>query len=107
MTNAIQEHFPPEVSHTHPAGGLFLWATLPTGLDTGELLIQALRQRVAFVPGESFHVDGTGRESMRLNFSAEAPDVLREGIRRLGSVVARAMAGRPAAARVVGVPVDR
>jgi 2-aminoadipate transaminase len=88
MARAIDEHFPTGVGRTHPAGGLFLWATLPAGSDTSRLLIDALRHKVAFVPGESFHVDGTGRESMRLNFSAEQPDVLREGIRRLGGVIA-------------------
>ncbi|MBA2255511.1 MAG: PLP-dependent aminotransferase family protein [Chloroflexi bacterium] len=106
MASALHEHFPPEVTHTHPAGGLFVWASLRSGLDTGELLIEALRHRVAFVPGESFHVDGTGRESMRLNFSAEPPDVLREGIRRLGSVVALALEAAGTPDRAAGLTAD-
>ena len=99
MVGAIAEHFPVDVAHTTPLGGLFLWVTLPQGADTADLLVRAIAERVAFVPGASFHVDGGGHESMRLNFSSEPPDVLREGIRRLGAVVAAAPG------RAGGVPV--
>ena len=70
-----------------PAGGLFIWATLPDFIDTTDLLARALRDNVAFVPGEAAYLDGRGRNSMRLNFSASAEDAIREGIRRIGEVV--------------------
>jgi 2-aminoadipate transaminase len=98
MVGAIGEHFPSDVAHTTPHGGLFLWVTLASGVDTGELLVRALDEHVAFVPGASFHVDGSGTDSMRLNFSSEPPDVLREGIRRLATVIAAARDGRAAIA---------
>ena len=72
---------------TRPAGGLFIWATLPDFIDTTDLLARALRDNVAFVPGEAAFLDGRGRNSMRLNFSGSDEDAIREGIRRIGEVV--------------------
>ena len=89
MLAALDRHFPPGVSWTRPQGGLFLWVTLPEHLDTVELLQEALKEKVAFVPGTSFHPNGGGRNTMRLNFSYARPEVIEEGIRRLGSVIAR------------------
>jgi 2-aminoadipate transaminase len=93
MLDALQQYFPPGVTWTHPQGGLFLWVTLPTGLDIQAILKSALEQNVAFVPGDSFFADnkaGRGRSRpshMRLNFSNAAPDQIREGIRRLSAAV--------------------
>jgi 2-aminoadipate transaminase len=84
MVDAIGEHFPPGVDFTTPQGGLFLWATLPGVIDTGDLLARALEKNVAFVPGAGAYLDGTGTSSMRLNFSAVGEDRIREGIRRIG-----------------------
>jgi 2-aminoadipate transaminase len=89
MLAALERCFPPGVRWTHPQGGLFLWATLPEGFDTSELLKEALKEKVAFVPGTAFHPNGGGRNTMRLNFSYSRPEVIAEGIRRLGSVIAR------------------
>ena len=89
MLAALERFFPPGVRWTRPQGGLFLWATLPEGCDTAELLKEALKEKVAFVPGAAFHPNGGGRNTMRLNFSYSRPEVIEEGIRRLGSVVAR------------------
>jgi 2-aminoadipate transaminase len=89
MLAALARHFPPDVQWTRPQGGLFLWATLPERFDTAELLQEALKEKVAFVPGVSFHPNGGGRNTMRLNFSYSRPEVIEEGIRRLGGVVAR------------------
>lgn len=88
MLEALARHFPPEASWTEPEGGLFIWATLPEYIDTEDLLAKALREDVAFVPGRSAYVDGRGRSSMRLNFSGAGEDEIREGIRRIGKVVA-------------------
>jgi 2-aminoadipate transaminase len=85
MVDAIHEHFPPGVEFTTPEGGLFLWATLPSVIDTTDLLARALEKDVAFVPGAGAFLDGTGTSSMRLNFSAMPPDRIREGIRRIGT----------------------
>jgi len=93
MLAALTEYFPPEVTWTHPQGGLFLWVTLPEGLEMEHLFQAALRENVAFVPGDCFYATGDeGRRHMRLNFSHSNPQQIREGIRRLGLAVAREMA---------------
>jgi len=95
MLAALDRHFPQEARWTRPAGGLFLWLTLPAGLDSAALLRQALEQeKVAFVPGAAFFPRGGGERTCRLNFSYCGPDVIEEGIRRLGRVVKRLMAER-------------
>ena len=87
MLEALDEYFPAEATWSHPEGGLFLWATLPSYIDTTDLLARALRENVAFVPGAAAFVDGRGGSSMRLNFSASDEDEIREGIKRIGRVV--------------------
>jgi 2-aminoadipate transaminase len=87
MLDALAEHFPREAKWTRPAGGLFIWATLPNYIDTTDLLARALRDNVAFVPGAAAFLDGRGHSSMRLNFSGCDEDRLREGIRRIGEVI--------------------
>jgi 2-aminoadipate transaminase len=89
MLEALERHFPPQATWTRPGGGLFVWATLPHYIDTSDLLAKALRDNVAFVPGAAAYVDGDrGTSSMRLNFSGSGIDEIREGIRRIGAVVA-------------------
>jgi 2-aminoadipate transaminase len=92
MLDALADHFPPQAEWTRPAGGLFIWATLPDFIDTTDLLARALRENVAFVPGEAAYLDGRGRNAMRLNFSGCGDDELREGIRRIGEVVTEQVA---------------
>jgi 2-aminoadipate transaminase len=87
MLDALAEFFPPQAEWTRPAGGLFVWVTLPEFIDTTDLLARALRENVAFVPGEGAFLDGRGRNTMRLNFSGSDEDTIREGIRRIGEVV--------------------
>ena len=88
MLDALAEFFPREAEWTQPSGGLFIWATLPEFIDTGDLLAKALREeRVAFVPGSAAYVDGRGGSSMRLNFSGADVDGIVEGVRRIGKVV--------------------
>ena len=88
MLDALQRFFPAEASWSRPQGGLFVWATLPDYINTTDLLAKALRENVAFVPGEAAFVDGRGTTSMRLNFSAQTVDEIREGVRRIGAVIA-------------------
>jgi len=87
MLEALREHFPAQATWTEPEGGLFIWATLPSYIDTSDLLAKALREDVAFVPGQAAYVDGRGQSSMRLNFSGVDEDEIREGIRRIGKVI--------------------
>ena len=87
LLEALEEHLPAEAEWTRPGGGLFIWATLPSYIDTTDLLARALREHVAFVPGRAAYLDGRGGSSMRLNFSGVSEDDLREGVRRIGKVV--------------------
>lgn len=90
MLAAMARHFPPQLRWTRPDGGLFLWVTLPDGQDASLLLEQALREKVAFIPGGPFHADGGGTNTLRLNFSYCAPDRIEEGVRQLGKLLCRA-----------------
>ncbi len=97
MLQALEEFFPPEVTWTHPQGGLFLWVTLPEGMNSQSLFRSALAENVAFVPGDSFYA-GNGPEScrhLRLNFSHPSPEQIREGIRRLSVAVKRQLLTSP------------
>ena len=88
MLEALSQHFGEQATWTRPEGGMFVWATLPSYIDTSDLLAKALRENVAFVPGAAAYADGqTGTSSMRLNFSGSDEDEIREGIRRIGKVV--------------------
>lgn len=91
MTEAMAEFFPAEVSFTKPAGGMFLWATLPEGIDTMELFPKALERNVAFVPGAPFYAEPGAYSTMRLNFTNADADTIRDGIQRLGEVIAAAL----------------
>lgn len=89
MLTAMQEHFPVGVRWTHPQGGLFLWGTVPQGIDTRHVLEVALEEKVAFVPGAPFHPLGGGENTMRLNFSNMPIARIHDGIARLGKVLVR------------------
>jgi 2-aminoadipate transaminase len=101
MLRAMEEHFPPEVTWTKPQGGLFLWARMPDYMNAQELLNVAVEEKVAFVPGHAFFPGGEdGHCCMRLNFSYCQPDIIEEGIARLGRAIKRQMeqqasAGQP------------
>lgn len=87
MVQAIESHFPPEVTFTRPQGGMFLWATLPAQLSALDLFERAAAQKVAFVPGTPFFLDNGGLHHLRLNFSNAPEDRIEEGIRRLGAIM--------------------
>ena len=87
MIAALERYFPRQATWSEPEGGLFLWATMPDYIDTTDLLAKALRENVAFVPGEAAFTDGRGTGSMRLNYSAQTEDEIHEGIRRIGAVI--------------------
>jgi 2-aminoadipate transaminase len=93
MLQAMEEHFPPGVTWTRPQGGLFLWVVMPECLDAEKLLEVAIEEKVAFVPGHAFFPGGSdGRCCMRLNFSYSPPEIIEEGIRRLGRALRRMLA---------------
>ncbi|MBP7052603.1 MAG: PLP-dependent aminotransferase family protein [Phycisphaerae bacterium] len=87
MLAAIEAHFPAEVHVTRPEGGMFVWATLPPRLSAMELFEHAAREKVVFVPGTPFFVDGGGEHNMRLNFSNADEAKIEEGIARLGRTI--------------------
>jgi len=87
MLEMMDEMFPPEMRWTRPSGGMFLWGMMPEGVDAAEVLKIAIERKVAFVPGAAFHPNGGGANTMRLNFSFSSPDMIREGITRLGTTL--------------------
>ena len=91
MLEMMDEMFPKEVRWTHPLGGMFLWGIMPEHIDAADVLKVAIEGKVAFVPGASFHPNGGGKNTMRLNFSFAAPDTIREGITRLGLTLKEAV----------------
>ena len=87
MLAALEKYFPKSATWTRPEGGMFLLVTLPPTVNTGELLATALKHGVAYVPGEEFHLNGGGKNTMRLSFSSAPPERIEEGIKRLGAVL--------------------
>jgi len=93
LAAALREHLPAGCGFATPAGGFFIWLTLPAGLLAAELLPVAEARGVAFAPGARFCSDGDDR-SLRLAFSLYDESALEEGARRLGAAVTAAQAGR-------------
>lgn len=89
MLDSIAKYFPEGVKHTYPQGGLFTWVELKPELDAALLLIEALKENVAFVPGSPFFPNGGNRNFLRLNYSNMTEDKIVEGIKRLGEVLKR------------------
>jgi 2-aminoadipate transaminase len=89
MIHAIERYFPKEVGYTRPEGGMFLWLTLPEGQSSMTLFDQAIKENVAFVPGNPFYVYVNKSEvnTCRLNFSCSNEEEIEEGIKRLGKVL--------------------
>ncbi|MHB1132869.1 MAG: aminotransferase-like domain-containing protein [Chloroflexota bacterium] len=88
MDESLTKHMPAGFSWTHPEGGMFLWVTGPEYLDTTALLKEALARGVLFVPGEDFFPDASGKNTMRLSFSASDPERIRRGVAILGALCA-------------------
>ena len=87
MLNAMQKMFPEGIEWTHPKGGLFLWVRLPKHVDATEVLKTAIKDyRVAYVPGEPFHANGGGKNTLRMSFSTATARQIEEGIDRLSRV---------------------
>ena len=91
MLAAMKQHMPPGARWNKPEGGMFLWCTLPDGVSSSVLLQHCLKNKVAFVPGDSFFPCEGGENTMRLNFSNAKPEMIREGIARLGAAICEMM----------------
>ncbi len=87
MLEALTQLMPAGTTWTHPTGGFYVWVTLPGELDSKLLLPRAVTARVAFVPGTAFYADGTGRNHLRLSYCYPEPERIREGVRRLSTVL--------------------
>jgi 2-aminoadipate transaminase len=102
MERAMREELAGLASWREPQGGFFIWVALPAHLNGEDLLPQAMAERVVYVAGAAFFVDGSGQHFIRLSFSAPTDTRIVEGVSRLARVVQRAMepsrAGRPGSA---------
>lgn len=87
LLDEMTHELPSGCSWNTPTGGMFVWARLPSPVDSGELLAKAISARVAYVPGRAFYADGSGASELRLCFSFAAEERLREGVRRLASAL--------------------
>ncbi|MFB3738547.1 MAG: PLP-dependent aminotransferase family protein [Candidatus Velamenicoccus archaeovorus] len=88
MLAALTERFPADAAWTRPAGGFYVWATLPAYVDSRAMLAAAVERRVAYVPGTAFFPDGRGTDRMRLSFCHPSEEEIAEGVRRLGELLA-------------------
>ena len=87
MLDALERYFPPQATWTKPQGGFFIIATLPDYIDTGEMMIEAVKENVAYVPGSPFFANGGGKNTMRLAFCYPCPEDIEEGVKRIGKVI--------------------
>ncbi len=95
MLAALAAHMPKGVQWTKPEGGMFVWVTLPEGMDGAALLARAIAEaRVAFVPGAAFFADRGRSNYLRLSFSLSDEASIDEGIRRLGALIAKVCGGQ-------------
>lgn len=89
MVEAMKKYFPEEVRFTNPDGGMFLWVSLPNNISAYDLFNDAIKEKVAFVPGSAFYTDESkgGYNEMRLNFTNSSEERIEEGIKRLGKII--------------------
>lgn len=87
LLGLLEEHMPEGVKWTHPEGGLFLFLTMPEGFDAVKFYDKALDAGVAYVAGEFFHPDGSGKNTMRMNFSFMSPQKITEGVKLLATLL--------------------
>lgn len=88
MLEALAKYMPEGTDWTKPEGGMFIWVTLPKGMDGATLLAASIEsEKVAFVPGKAFFADGTGANTLRLSYSCANDEMIDEGIMRLGRLI--------------------
>ncbi len=90
MTTALRQHLPNSTRFSSPQGGMFVWLTLPDGMDARNLLETALNEeKIAFVPGAAFYANGGGENTLRLSFSTCSPETINDGMKRFAALIAR------------------
>jgi 2-aminoadipate transaminase len=88
MMTSMKQYFPEQVKWIVPKGGMFIWVTLPDGMESSTLLEKAIEYNVLFVPGQNFYVGGEqGKNSFRMNFSNPSKEEISTGIRVLGALI--------------------
>ena len=87
LLGLLEEHMPEGVTWTHPEGGLFLFLTMPEGFEAVKFYDKALDAGVAYVAGEFFHPDGSGKNTMRMNFSFMSHEKMTEGVKLLAKLL--------------------
>lgn len=87
MLSGLKDHSPAGLKWSRPAGGFYIWCTLPEGISSTQLLVRAVNNGVAFVPGEAFYTGGEGSQSLRLSFSRYSPEKIRTGVEILCSTL--------------------
>ena len=87
LLSLLEEYMPEGVSWTHPEGGLFLFLTMPEGFDAVAFYDKSLSAGVAYVAGEFFHPDRSGKNTMRMNFSFMTPEKITEGVKLLAELL--------------------
>jgi len=94
MAEALTAHMPAGTTWTAPAGGFYIWLTAPDGVDTAALSAAARARKVAYVPGRPFYPGDAGATQIRLAYSRVADDLIDEGVRRIGEMLATALEGK-------------
>ncbi|PLX16267.1 MAG: aminotransferase, partial [Marinilabiliales bacterium] len=87
MVNALRKYMPEGVTWSEPSGGVFLWVKLPEHMDAKDLIEQAAENKVIYVTGKPFHCDGSGRNTLRLNYSFPSMEQIETGISRLAETI--------------------
>ncbi|MER2122221.1 MAG: PLP-dependent aminotransferase family protein [Solibacillus sp.] len=87
MLDAMEKYFPPYVKYTKPEGGMFVWVTLPEGVNALDKFSEAMEKKVAFVPGNPFYTDKESVNTLRLNYTNATPEIIEEGIKRLAEIL--------------------
>lgn len=107
MFQAIQEYWPAGTRVTLPRGGFHLWCRLPGDMRARTLLREAAQEGVAFVLGEPFHIDGGGRQYIRLSYAVSDEAQIKEGIRRIGQAMRRIQSRRSPRDEQEGLHIER
>lgn len=87
MLAAMEKYFPSYVKYTKPEGGMFVWVTLPEGVNALDKFSEAMEKKVAFVPGNPFYTDRESVNTLRLNYTNATPEIIEEGIKRLAEIL--------------------
>jgi 2-aminoadipate transaminase len=95
MMSSVKKYFPDGYVCHKPKGGMFAWVTLPEGINTETMFLDAIKQKVAYVHGKAFCVDDSCGRSMRLNFSYSTDEQIDEGMKRLGEVIEENLKNKP------------